>query len=193
MEKLKKLPSLGLPNADVTEEIPPMTNLLSQQEESINQAAKKLELVKLRQMKNIVVETRAGDAENSKRWVVSRSWNPCPIGMLPHTLGSSGRHPALEHHDGHGKVPELTEPKENRTSSPCCSKREASCEIQLIDNPSVKKRRETMEGFESDAVDELPTMENIKGHLMIGGVWKRVGEDDLLAIESGLRKWFDHI
>lgn len=187
MEKLKKLHLLGSSNSSEEIEIPTMTNLLVRHEESINQAAKKLELVKLHRLKSKVVETRAGDTENSNRWVLSRSWNPCPIGMLPHTLGSSGRLPVLDCHDGHGKMLELSERKENRELNRCSGKREASSDIQLIDNTSVKKRRETMEGGQSeDAVDALP-MEGVKGHLMIGGIWKGIGEDELLALESDVR------
>nr|POE49931.1 isoform 4 of ribosomal biogenesis protein las1l [Quercus suber] len=154
MEKLNKL-SLNLSNTDFTEEeIPSMTNLLSWQEQSISQAAKKLELVKLRRMKCKVVEATGGDMGNSKRWVVSRSWNPCPI--------------------------EVSEQKEENR---CSGKREASSDIQQIDNSSVKKRREKMEVCESDTVDALP-FEGVKGHLMIGGIWKEVREDELFAIMS---------
>ncbi|KAG6679100.1 hypothetical protein I3842_14G114300 [Carya illinoinensis] len=185
IEKLKKLPPLGSSNLYVTEEeIPSMTNLLTQQEESISQAAKKLELVKLNRMKSKVAETRSGDSENMNKWVVSRSWNPCPIGMLPHTLGSSGCLPILEHRDVHGKVPESSERKGKRDLNHCSGKREASCDIQQIDKSSVKKRKETMEACVSDAI---PSMEGVKGHLMMGGIWIPVGEDELLVMESDVR------
>jgi ribosomal biogenesis protein LAS1 len=187
MEKLNKL-SLNLSNLDFTEEeIPSMTNLLTQHEKSISQAAKKLELVKLHRMKSKVVKATGADMGNLKRWVVSRSWNPCPIGMLPHTLGSSGCLPVLEHNDDQAKVPEGSERKEeNWELNRLSGKREASCDIQLIDNSSVKKRREEMEVCESDSVDALP-FESVKGHLMIGGIWKEVKEDELLAIMSDVR------
>ncbi|KAF3963946.1 hypothetical protein CMV_011715 [Castanea mollissima] len=187
MEKLNKL-SLNLSNMDFTEEeIPSMTNLLTRQEQSISQAAKKLELVKLRRMKRKVVEATGGHMGNSKRWVVSRSWNPCPIGMLPHTLGTSGLLPVLERKDDRVKVPEVSEQKEeNWELNRCSGKREASSDIQQIDNSSVKKRREKMDVCESDAVDALP-FEGVKGHLMIGGIWKEIREDELLAIMSDVR------
>ncbi|XP_075635807.1 uncharacterized protein LOC142607995 isoform X4 [Castanea sativa] len=187
MEKLNKL-SLNLSNMDFTEEeIPSMTNLLTQQEQSISQAAKKLELVKLCRMKRKVVEATGGHMGNSKRWVVSRSWNPCPIGMLPHTLGTSGLLPVLERKDDRVKVPEVSEQKEeNWELNRCSGKREASSDIQQIDNSSVKKRREKMDVCESDAVDALP-FEGVKGHLMIGGIWKEIREDELLAIMSDVR------
>lgn len=187
MEKLNKL-SLNLSNMDFTEEeIPSMTNLLTRQEQSISQAAKKLELVKLRRMKSKVVEATGGDMGNSKRWVVSRSWNPCPIGMLPHTLGTSGLLPVLDHKDGCIKVPEVSEQKEeNWELNQCSGKREASGDIQQIDNSSVKKRREKMDVCESDTVDALP-FEGVKGHLMIGGIWKEIREVELLAIMSDVR------
>ncbi|KAM3692632.1 hypothetical protein ACJW31_08G103200 [Castanea mollissima] len=187
MEKLNKL-SLNLSNMDFTEEeIPSMTNLLTRQEQSISQAAKKLELVRLRRMKRKVVEATGGHMGNSKRWVVSRSWNPCPIGMLPHTLGTSGLLPVLERKDDRVKVPEVSEQKEeNWELNRCSGKREASSDIQQIDNSSVKKRREKMDVCESDAVGALP-FEGVKGHLMIGGIWKEIREDELLAIMSDVR------
>ncbi|XP_059430507.1 uncharacterized protein LOC132164104 isoform X2 [Corylus avellana] len=175
IEKLKKLPLLASSNPEEEIEIPSTTNLFVQHEESISQAAKKLELVKLRRLKSKVVETRTGAAENSNRWVLSRSWNSCPIGMLPHTLGSSGRLPVLDW------SPESPERKEKWELNRCSGKREASSGIQLIDNTSVKKRRETMEGRESDAV------ECVEGHLMIGGIWKGIREDELLALASEVR------
>jgi ribosomal biogenesis protein LAS1 len=193
MEKLKKLPLLGSSNSEEEIEIPSTTNFFVQHEESISQAAKKLELVKLRRLKSKVVETSAGDAENSNRWVLSRSWNPCPIGMLPHTLGSSGRLPVLDCHNG-GKreassdiqlIDNTSVKKRRKTMEGCESDAvegvEASSDIQLIDNTSVKKRRETMEGCESDAV------KSVKGHLLIGGIWKGISEDELLALESEVR------
>ncbi|KAM4084050.1 hypothetical protein ACB094_08G102500 [Castanea mollissima] len=187
MEKLNKL-SLNLSNMDFTEEeIPSMTNLLTRQEQSISQAAKKLELVRLGRMKRKVVEATGGHMGNSKRWVVSRSWNPCPIGMLPHTLGTSGLLPVLERKDDRVKVPEVSEQKEeNWELNRCSGKREASSDIQQIDNSSVKKRREKMDVCESDAVGALP-FEGVKGHLMIGGIWKEIREDELLAIMSDVR------
>ncbi|KAK8493652.1 hypothetical protein V6N13_121513 [Hibiscus sabdariffa] len=71
------------------------SEIVSQNKEYIDQAAKKLELVKLQRTKSSVVKT-SGDVRNSNRWVVAKSWNPCPLGMLPGTLGSSSCIPVLD-------------------------------------------------------------------------------------------------
>lgn len=185
MEKLKKLAPLSS-NFNEEIEVPSMNNLLVQHEQSINQAARQLELVKLHRVKRKIVGTKAGDAKNSSRWVVSRSWNSCPIGMLPQTLGSSGRLPVLDHHGSNEKVSESSERKENWDLDRLGGKREACSDIQLIDNTNVKKRRQIMQDHELDVADGLP-VEGIEGHLMIDGIWKGVGEDELLALKSDVR------
>ncbi|RVX07737.1 hypothetical protein CK203_022004 [Vitis vinifera] len=109
IEKLSRFCLLGLSKSDVTEETaPPLSfeKLLVHQEDAIRQAAEKLELVKRHRVKGSIVKTTTnGDDGNHSRWVVAKSWNPCPIGMLPRALGSSGRLPALDHNDNQ-KMPQ---------------------------------------------------------------------------------------
>ena len=112
---------------------------------------------------------------------VSKSWNPCPIGMLPRAVGSSGCLPVLESIDNHGKN-EVSEKRETWKLSRHGAKRDATLDLQLHDNSTVKKMRATV-SVENDA---LP-METDKGCLMVNGIWKRVTEEELLTIGSSVR------
>ncbi|KAI5603849.1 hypothetical protein BDE02_01G245700 [Populus trichocarpa] len=205
MGKLKKLSSLVLSDPDVTQEkssLPSLNNLLIQQDESIHQATKKLEFVKFCRTKSKAVKRTDGEVGSSGGWAVAKSWNPCPIGMLPRDLGSSGHLPVLDCADD-GKKPvhssewkqswELKQgssgdirfsydPSVERTSS----KREAGCDIYLLDKSSAKKMRETADSFESDCENVLLSGDE-KGCLMINGVWKKIGEEELLTIMSDVR------
>lgn len=195
IEKLSRFCLLGLSKSDVTEETaPPLSfeKLLVHQEDAIRQAAEKLELVKRHRVKGSIVKTTTnGDDGNHSRWVVAKSWNPCPIGMLPRALGSSGRLPALDHNDNQKMPPESSERRELWELKHCSRKREACFDIEMLDNSSVKKMRETVEdqtieGHDSDDKD-VTLCEGVKGQLLINGVWKKVEREELLAIKSAVR------
>ncbi|GMI63881.1 hypothetical protein like AT5G12220 [Hibiscus trionum] len=183
MEKLNKLRSLGLSSTKVTEENTSneISRIVSQNEKYIHQAAKNLELVKLRRTKSNVVKT-ADDVRNSNRWVVAKSWNPCPLGMLPRTLGSSGRIPVLDRDSDCQKDTEVMEGKKESELSGQSGKREASDDIQVMNTSSPKKLKETVENKHED----VPSPSSC-GHLMMDGVWKKVGETELQAIASAVR------
>ncbi|KAK9929468.1 hypothetical protein M0R45_026569 [Rubus argutus] len=191
VQKLKKLSFLVSSNLDVaTREnacLVSSNSIFVQEENSISQAAKKLELIKHHQMKREAV-TRTTDAEvgNSKRWVTAKSWTRCPIGMLPHTVGYSGCLPVLDFDRVSEKVPEVLGRKEKLELNSCSGKREASYDMQLFDNPCFKKMKETVDDCVSDKEDVVSS-EDVNGHLMIGGVWKKVGEEEILSIKSAVR------
>ncbi|KAK3188929.1 hypothetical protein Dsin_028490 [Dipteronia sinensis] len=138
-------------------------NLLIWQEDSIREAAKKLELVKQKRMKRKIKTMSNGDVGALNTWAVAKSWSSCPI------------------------APEPSERKEMWEQKQCSDKREASCIIDLLDNTSVNKMKETQVGYESDDEDVFQAGGAAKGHLMIGRVWKKVGEQELQVIESGVR------
>ena len=186
MEKLNKLRSLGLSSTEVIEENSSLeiSKFVSQEEESINRAAKKLELVKLHRMKSMFVKA-ADDVRSSNRWVVAKSWNPCPLGMLPRALGSSGCIPVLDCDSDRHKDTELVKGKNKWELNRCSGKREASDDIQLLDFSSPKKLKETVENHESGGGDV--SSPGTCGHLMMDGVWKKVGETELQGIASAVR------
>lgn len=191
VQKLKKLSFLVSSNLDVvTREnacLVSSNSIFVQQEKSISQAAKKLELIKHHQMKReAVTRTTDADVGSSKRWVTAKSWTRCPIGMLPHTVGYSGCLPVLDFNCVSEKVPEVHGRKEKLELNSCSGKREASYDMQLFDNPCFKKMRETVDDCVSDKEDVVSS-EDVNGHLMIGGVWKKVGEEEILSIKSAVR------
>ncbi|KAK4841859.1 hypothetical protein QYF36_011604 [Acer negundo] len=190
LEKLDKLSSIYLSNLDVNEEntsIMTSKNLLFRQEDYIREAAKKLELVKQKRMKSKIKTMSNGDVGALNTWVVVKSWNSCPIGMLPCDVGSYGCLPVLDYDDNKLAGPEPSERKEMCELNQCSGKREASCITELLDNSSVKKMKETQVGYKSNDEDVFPAGGAAKGRLRIGGVWKKVGEQELQAIESGVR------
>ncbi|TYI91500.1 hypothetical protein E1A91_D03G196700v1 [Gossypium mustelinum] len=187
MEKLNKFRSLGLSNTEVTEENTSNETwgIVSQEEEYLNQAAKKLEVVKLRRTKSTAVKT-ADDVRNSNRWVVAKSWNPCPLGMLPRTLGSSGRIPLLDCGSDCQKDTEVMEGKNERQLNRRNGKREGSDDIQLMNFSSPKKLKETVENKHEQSSEGVSSSGTCR-HLMMDGVWKEVGETEVEAIASAVR------
>lgn len=184
-EKLRKLSLICLSHLDGSEENSSLSRCENMQED-IRQAAKKLEFVKCYMMKRKVAMTADGDVENRNRWVLAKSWNSCPIGMLPRDLGSSGRLPFLDCDDSKQSGPQPVEKNGIMELNQYGGKREASCDIQLLDNSSIKKLKETVEVCQSNT-DDVSLFEDSKGHLMIGGVWKKVSKQELETIKSGVR------
>ncbi|TYI34353.1 hypothetical protein E1A91_A03G003200v1 [Gossypium mustelinum] len=186
MEKLNKFRSLGLSNTAVTEENTSneIWGIVSQ-EEYLNQAAKKLEVVKLRRTKSTAVKT-GDDVRNSNRWVVAKSWNPCPLGMLPRTLGSSGRIPLLDCGSDCQKDTEVMEAKNERELNRRNGKREGSDDIQLMNFSSPKKLKETVENKHEQSSEGVSSSGTCR-HLMMDGVWKEVGATEVEAIASAVR------
>ena len=195
IEKLNRFCLLGLSKSDVAEESSPPSSSLKLrvcQEDALRQAAEKLELVKHHRMKGKIAKATTNcDVGSHSRWAVVKSWNPCPIGMLPRALGSSGRLPALDHNDNQIMPPESSERGKQWELKHCSRKRDACLDIEMLDNTSAKKMRETVkdqtiEGRDLD--DEDGTLcEGVKGKLMINGVWKKVEREELLAIKSAVR------
>lgn len=187
VQKLNKLCFLEASNPPFDEENSPAMcseSNLARLEDSINQAAKKLEFVKLRRGKSNVLKTTDGDVGNNNRWVITKSWNSCPIGMLPCDVGSSGRLPVLDCDDDDKEDLKPLESKEQRSLSEGMLKRGLDCDVELFNNLCVKKMREGV--CESDGKDDTLS-EGVKGRLMIGGVWKKVEEEEVFAIASAVR------
>lgn len=188
VEKLKKLAALHLSNPHEEETLPIISSgsFLSQQEDSLRQAADKLEVFKLQHMKSIDAKTTGDDTEPKSRWVVAKSWNPCSIGMLPRALGSSGQLPVLDCDDYREEVLRSSESTELSESNKRDGKIEADCGLENLDNSSFKRMKESEAGLESYDEGEQ-SLEGVKGHLMVGGVWKQIREEEMLAIASAIR------
>lgn len=190
IEKINKLSSLCSSNSGFSEEnICPVNSesYFMQQEGSIHQAAEKLEFLKIHVMQRKKSATKSSSiTEHKSKWVVAKSWNPCPIGMLPRDVGSSGCVPLLDCHDCHKEVVELSEKSEEKLELDFGrGKRVASCDVEVLDNSTVKKMRESDEGCVSDPEEIIPFL-GVEGRLMIGEIMKKVGEEELHAIISNL-------
>lgn len=171
--KLKKLSNLRLPSITYAEEcssLPGVEKILYEQEVSISEAAKKLELLKLRRAKGNSGNTTAMPAsarERESTWKEAEFWNACPIGMLPRVLGSTSVLPVLD--------PQIKRPEDVQvTETSRCSKRQANCDVESLEISTLNEIKS------SEA-------EDLKGYLMIGGVWKKVRQEEIHAIESAIR------
>ncbi|KAL9233596.1 hypothetical protein vseg_008571 [Gypsophila vaccaria] len=190
IEKLSLIASLYSKRSedDLSDDV---TNEFSDQDKYIHQAAQKFELLKLRKFGNSnISKSQDSGAEDGIIWTVAKSWNPCPIGMLPRAVGLSGYLPVLDY----GMVNETTMPspsidnKEN--SEPThCNKRDASCDIEREDESSIKRMRVTEDSSVPlpDDTNGVSLSDCIKGRLLINGFYQKVGDQESQNILSRLR------
>ncbi|XP_027940287.1 uncharacterized protein LOC114194332 isoform X1 [Vigna unguiculata] len=203
MEKAQKFSQINLSNLEHADDQNSLltSNNIFQFEESIQEATKKLELVKHQVMKNKKPKAVDCDSQKSQTWTLAKSWNPCPIGMLPRAVGSSGRLPVLDiisnekqNQLSSGCLPdvdiindeeqdEVCEKEENWKLTPQGAKRDATIDLLQLDNSTVKKMKKTEEFSELNI--ELPLQAD-KGCLVVGGVWKKLTEEELPVIESSV-------
>jgi ribosomal biogenesis protein LAS1 len=124
---------------------------VSQFEESLREANKKFELVKQQITKNKRSSDVNCETEEAQVWTLAKSWNPCPIGMLPHFIGSSGCLPVLDVIDNETVLDVIDNEEHNQVSArkenwkliKHGAKRDAPSDIQLLHNSTAKKMRET--------------------------------------------------
>ncbi|CAM8935666.1 unnamed protein product [Rhodiola kirilowii] len=188
-EKLKKLLKASL--LGTTCPIDTMSEYtIEQQENHLRQAAKQFEQVKCSKLKiQPFHAARNADFGSDSKWGVAESWNQCVVGMLPNGFGSLD----LASIPDNEKVDKLSELKESSESNPCNCKRKLSDEDAiLLKGPDAKKLRETVEDPDSDnQVTELDGFVHgaggVKGHLLLNGVWRRIGEDEINAVGSSVR------
>ncbi|KAL8521498.1 hypothetical protein ACS0TY_011859 [Phlomoides rotata] len=174
LQKLNKFALLEQPSNTEMNSINSFNaTFLSQQEYSILEGEEKLEALKKRRMQS---KPNYADMGSKSKWGVVKSWNPCPIGMLPHTIGFSGTLPILDNHSELETISNIEE------QSP--GKRDAEISIQKMDYTPVEKVQ-----IEADCVmqDRDDFSEGIKGHLMINGVWKKVSKEELFTIASAVK------
>ncbi|CAN8256548.1 unnamed protein product [Cochlearia groenlandica] len=203
-EKVMKLPlvdksSANTPSKQSSLVTTPRT--LNEQEKSLGNAGKRLELFKLQLSKKKGNDT----VKTNNIWRKAKTWSPCPIGMLPRTIGSSGRLPLLDSQS----ISKQAQGNNN-------GKRGAECNSQQLDNSAFKRARKSVEDPETDDVtfetyeeeEEEDVMETEHAHedieaeenllmledeeesrscLMIGGEWQRVKDAELLGMASNVK------
>lgn len=188
-EKLKKLPLLGSANQDFTEKFTSLDteSMLLREEDSIEKAGEKLELLKLR-LRNRKIKRSSptdGNADTvSGMWTVARSWIPCPIGMLPCSFSSSALLPILDKSCDVLETGKIKTKNEKVEVNHAPDTSEAACNVESLENGSaVKKLKQTLE----EQIYLPETAAPMEGLLLIDGVWKKVSEEELLALESNVR------
>ncbi|XP_021772203.1 uncharacterized protein LOC110736312 isoform X2 [Chenopodium quinoa] len=163
-------------------------NDLIRQDKYIYEAAEKLELIKRCKINNASIRSTQDDImEDSNIWVIAKSWKPCPIGMLPRDVGSSGCLPVLDHAvDCENKGPLNSTDTEKHLELRSCSKRKPSGDIVTINDSSMERIREIQNSdfCKSDNSNAIATSDGIKGLLLIGGDWQKVGYQELQDIKS---------
>ncbi|KAG6391388.1 hypothetical protein SASPL_149142 [Salvia splendens] len=185
IQKLKKLALLEQPAVlEANSTSPKDHTFLSQQEYSVLEAKEKLESIKRQQMQRRHEQPDLGMIGTKRRWNVSKSWTPCPIGMLPHTIGFSGKLPALDRVESHGEVVTVSGIKEVSIKE-SNGKREAEVSTEKMDWTPVKKV--AVEAEVRMQNESGSTAQGITGHLMIDGVWKKVEEGELFDIAAAIR------
>ncbi|KAL9679368.1 hypothetical protein QQ045_017227 [Rhodiola kirilowii] len=192
-EKLKKLMKASL--LGTTCPIGTMSvHTIEQQENDLRQAAKQFEQVKCSKLKIQPFQTaRNADFGSDSKWGVAESWNQCVIGMLPNGFGSLDMPLDLASTPDDEKIDKLSQLKESSESKPCnCKRKLSDKDANLLEGPDAKKLRETVKDPDSDnQVTELDGIVHgaggVKGHLLLNGVWMRIGEDEINAIRSSVR------
>ncbi|KAL0330984.1 UNVERIFIED_CONTAM: hypothetical protein Sangu_1643900 [Sesamum angustifolium] len=185
LHKLKKLALLDLSTSEANSVSSSNETTLLGEEYSIRQAEEKFELIRQFRMQSKHIKPKKTEIESKSRWAVAKSWNPCPIGMLPHTVGFSGQLPVLDRVDECTEAATSSDSKEHHQLNRC-GKRDAESDTEEMTNTSVKKMKETEEDHVPHYQGDISS-QGVKGHLMIDGVWKGVGEEELLALTSAVR------
>ncbi|KAJ0260834.1 Las1-like family protein [Hirschfeldia incana] len=197
-EKLKKLSLVDPSKQNSSSTLVTATpTTLREQEKNLGSAGKRLESVKLQLSKK---KGNDETEEANKRWRKAKTWSPCPIGMLPRIIGSSGRLPLLDPHT----ISKQAQGNNN-------VKRGVDCSTQPLENSAFKRARKTTEDInsndsaletheeeaemdiehaneksesESEGNMMLNEEEEGIGYLMIDGLWERVKDGELLKMAS---------
>ncbi|XP_008788499.1 uncharacterized protein LOC103706229 [Phoenix dactylifera] len=188
-ERLKKLPLLGSKDWDSIEDpvLASTETMCSQEEDSLKIAAAKLELLKLQFQNHSNRSTGPvdGNTDTSNMWTLAKSWIPCPIGMLPCSFSSTAVLPVLDKVDEGLESMKIEINNDKAVSDQATNKSDLDSHTEPWENGSaIKKLKPTLKEQELDFPEIKFPME---GRLLIDGIWKKVSEQELLAIESNIR------
>ncbi|CAN6462873.1 unnamed protein product [Victoria cruziana] len=191
-ELIRRLAQIGQPKESMAEVDKELGS--EQEEASLSEAAKKLDMLKDYRPKGKNNGVHKGDVV----WTVAKSWKACPIGMLP-SLSSAGRLPML---DRAGEVPACSETirtsckrhGSHELEDPCrrSNKKRESSKDRLSDTLVASETDKTLhddsELRESKIMTEGDSPEEssspVKGLLLIDGYLQDCGPDMLQAIQS---------
>uniref|UniRef100_A0A0D9XXL1 Uncharacterized protein n=1 Tax=Leersia perrieri TaxID=77586 RepID=A0A0D9XXL1_9ORYZ len=187
-KKLLQLPMLPLGRLSTDSTLPE-----SKEIESVDKATEKLEMFKsrLKQKDLCLAENGTGASLNTivpeKRnsWSTTKSWTPCPIGMIPCSFSSAAVLPTLDVDDDELND-DISEQHENFHSDVHTERNEhyshpeKQLDVEII--PEISRPSPEYE------ISDMPELTfPLKGRLLVGGVWKVVSEEELLFIKSKMK------
>uniref|UniRef100_A0A1J3DQM4 Ribosomal biogenesis protein LAS1L n=1 Tax=Noccaea caerulescens TaxID=107243 RepID=A0A1J3DQM4_NOCCA len=206
-EKLIKLPLLDKSSASIplkqSSTLVTTPSTLLEQEKNLGSAGKRLESVKLQLSKKKGIDT---DKTNN-RWRKAKTWSPCPIGMLPRIIGSSGRLPLLEFQNDQSTSKQAQGYNNAKRGAECNSQEleESTCKrvkknaedsdssdvtLETYEEEAEMDIEQSYEETETEAEENLLMMEDeeeSRSCLMIGGEWKKVEDRELLGMASKVK------
>uniref|UniRef100_A0A453FRG0 Uncharacterized protein n=1 Tax=Aegilops tauschii subsp. strangulata TaxID=200361 RepID=A0A453FRG0_AEGTS len=194
-EKLRKLTLLSLRRSPKDCTLLE-SRILSNGQESVESATQKLEAFKLQLRKpdnvNLAENGTQGTLNTSmpeKRngWSIAKSWTPCPLGMIPCSYSSTAVLPVLDVIDDELKH----DTAEHGDFEP-------DGEIEIFDCYAHPEQHLDGEGIlemprspPEHGISDMPELTSgLRGTLLVGGVWKKVTEEELLSIKSSMKILF---
>lgn len=181
------------------------------QEKDVQQASEKVELLKRRRLNSSSTQAASSKMGSTSKWTVVESWKPCPIGMLPRTLGSSGCLPVLDcknerketvvsksRKDEKENLSSIDNEKlregsnignqENQELGNGRGKRRASSELDEVSNhPPKRLQGATTQNYGNVEDNEDTLIDWSRGRLLVNGVFRRVEEEEVKRIQSRIR------
>ncbi|CAL4960842.1 unnamed protein product [Urochloa decumbens] len=189
-EKLRKLPVLSLPGLTKASSLR-QSRTTCTKHGSVEKATETLEMfnLQLKRQKNACL-TGTGITEGSfnasmpekhNRWSVAKSWIPCPIGTIPCSFSSSAVLPAFDVVD-HGL--EVATLEQHGTFEEVDHSERFESQSEELEHESILNISRSPE---YDISDMPESTYPLKGRLLVGGVWKKVSEEELLLIKSEMK------
>ncbi|KAG8051318.1 hypothetical protein GUJ93_ZPchr0009g1964 [Zizania palustris] len=188
-EKLRKLPALSLGGLAKDSTIPKSTKEI----ESVDKATEKLEMFKSQLKRKDVCLAENGTrgslntimSEKCNRWTTTKSWTPCPIGMVPCSFSSTSVLPTLDVIDHELKDDKLEQHVNFESDDDIERIGYYSHPEKQLDVESILEISRPSPECEISNMPELTFP--LKGRLLVGGVWKVVSEEELLLIKSKMK------
>ncbi|PKU64971.1 uncharacterized protein LOC110093827 [Dendrobium catenatum] len=189
-EELKKLPLLAFLDQDLD----PLATLsynesmLLKEEDSIKKAEERLNLIKLHLLndKNKGKRFTNNTADATTRWKVTKSWVACPIGTLPCSFSSTVVLPIFDFMEVEREMDKSKTTSDNVENVCAAEENRMVCDDNESSDDSnpVKMLKLTPQNDDSLALENPCPMQ---GRLLIGGVWKKVSENELLSLDADIR------
>lgn len=195
-EKLMKLPVLSLERSGKDSTLPE-SKIIPNEQESVEKATERLEMFKLqlKERKNACLAENGTEGsfstrtpEKCNRWSITKSWTPCPIGMIPCSFSSSAVLPALDvigHELKDDTLEHVNFEHDDHTERFDYYSHNKSHPEKLLDDGSIP---EISRSSPECGISDMPALTfPLNGRLLVGGVWKKVTGEELLFMKSKVK------